>query len=91
MACNWTGLNSQIHSLDLRAAQFEIGLSIDTTLSHTLSAEYNSDLFEESTIVRFVDQYMRVLDCLLTDLDVVVDDIPLLSVAERDQVLRSWN
>ena len=33
------GLNSQVHALDLQAAQFEIGLSIDTTLSHTLAAE----------------------------------------------------
>jgi amino acid adenylation domain-containing protein len=85
------GLNWQVHPLDLLAAQFEIGLSIDTTLSHTLKAEFNSELFEESTIVRFVDQYMRVLDCLLTDLDACIDDIPLLSGTERDQVLRSWN
>jgi amino acid adenylation domain-containing protein len=87
----WDGLNWQVHDLDLGAAQFEIGLSIDTTLSHTLSVGFNSDLFEDSTIVRFVDQYMRVLSCLLTDLDMGVDDIPLLTVAEQDQVLRSWN
>jgi amino acid adenylation domain-containing protein len=85
------GLNFHVHTVDLQAAQFELGLSIDTTLSRTLTAEFNSELFEESTIARFVDQYMRVLNCMLTDLDVCIDDIPLLTVAERDQVLRSWN
>jgi glyine---[glycyl-carrier protein] ligase len=85
------GLNWQVHPLDLGAAQFEIGLSVDTTLSHTLKVEFNSELFEEGTIDRFVDQYIRVLDCMLTDLDVCIDDVPLLTAAERDQVLRGWN
>ncbi|CEJ85457.1 Amino acid adenylation domain protein [Hyphomicrobium sp. GJ21] len=84
------GLDCKDHAIDLEAAQFEIGLTIDSILSNSLKAEYDSELFDESTIARFVGQYQRVLDSLLTDLDVCIDDIPLLAAEETDKI-RSWN
>ena len=84
-------LTLKVHAIDLQAAQFEIGFEIDMTTSRAFFVGYNTELFHESTIARFVDQYLRMLDCMLTNLDMRIGEVPLLSPAEQDQALHSWN
>src|SRR5262249_44519079 len=88
---NFDGLISQAHSIDLQAAHFEIALTIDMSASRTFFVEYNSELFHESTIARFVDQYLRMLDAMIVNPDARVGDISLLSPVEQQQILYDWN
>jgi amino acid adenylation domain-containing protein len=53
--------------------------------------EYNTDLFDRSTIVRMKEQMLRILTLIVADLDVKLADIPLLSEAERQKLLVEWN
>ncbi len=53
--------------------------------------EYNTDLFDESTMRRMIDGYFRLLGAAVTEPDLPVGDLPLLSEAEQDRVLRRWN
>jgi amino acid adenylation domain-containing protein len=85
------GLSWQAHAIDLDAAHFEIALTIDITAMPAFSVEYNSELFRESTIARFVDQYLRILEFMLADLDMRIADVPLLASDEYEQVVKHWN
>ncbi|MDJ0363477.1 amino acid adenylation domain-containing protein, partial [Rhodococcus sp. H29-C3] len=58
-------------------------------LSATLT--YATDLFDESTMVLFAERFVRVLEAVVADSSVVVGDIGVLGVAERDVVVSGWN
>lgn len=60
---------------------------------NTLAAEieYNSDLFDATTIQRIAANYETMLDGIIMDPDRHVIDLPLLSKHERRQLLNDWN
>lgn len=57
----------------------------------TLRLTYATDLFDEDSVRRFADQFVRVLDAAATDADSAVGELELLDPAERHQVLERWN
>ena len=52
---------------------------------------YNSDLFDGATITRMGQHFQTVLEAVVANPEVRVAEIPLLSPAERDQLLVEWN
>jgi amino acid adenylation domain-containing protein len=72
--------------------QFDLLLSLaDTGEVITGDLHYASDLFERSTIERIVRQLQRVLSLMVADEQQPIARLPLLSPAERQQVLLEWN
>ena len=76
--------------------------SIDTKFDLTLdltqqdgrmfgAIEYNSDLFDRSTIERMVGHFKTLLQAVVANPHSRVQDLPLLSEAERHQILVEWN
>ncbi|MEU7769457.1 amino acid adenylation domain-containing protein, partial [Nocardia sp. NPDC049190] len=57
----------------------------------SLRLTYATDLFDEDTVRRFAEQFVRVLDAAATDADSTVGEIELLGVAERQKILERWN
>jgi amino acid adenylation domain-containing protein len=53
--------------------------------------EYNADLFDRPTARRMVGHLQRIFAAVATDPDRRIQDLPLLSDAERTQVLLDWN
>ena len=53
--------------------------------------EYNRDLFEPDTIARMAGHFMSVLEGFLGPLDRRISELPLLSAAERQQLIVDWN
>jgi amino acid adenylation domain-containing protein len=53
--------------------------------------EYSTDLFDDATIRRLLGHYRRLLEGLVANPDQRLDDLPLLTEAERRQVLVDWN
>ncbi|MEW9553626.1 condensation domain-containing protein, partial [Nonomuraea sp. NPDC050783] len=53
--------------------------------------EYAVDLFDRGSVERIAERFVRVLDSVSADADRRVDRVPVLSEAEREQVLRTWN
>ena len=53
--------------------------------------EDNSDLFDADTIKRLAAHYETLLESIVADPDRCVHDLPLLSDAERQQLLIEWN
>ncbi|BCL84581.1 non-ribosomal peptide synthetase [Ktedonobacteria bacterium brp13] len=55
------------------------------------SFEYNTDLFDEITLVRLTTHFQRVLEAMIAHPDHRVSEISLLNAAERAQILAQWN
>ena len=52
---------------------------------------YSTDLFDAATMTRMGQHFETVLQAIVANPEVRVAEIPLLSPAERDQLLRQWN
>jgi amino acid adenylation domain-containing protein len=52
---------------------------------------YNTDLFDESTILRMANHYQNILQEMLHKPDSSVSEQEMLSAAERRQILVDWN
>jgi amino acid adenylation domain-containing protein/non-ribosomal peptide synthase protein (TIGR01720 family) len=57
----------------------------------TIAFEYNTDLFDEATIARMARHFQTLLDGAIADPDQPLDRLPLLTAAERQQLLVEWN
>ena len=69
--------------LTLIAAEDRDGLR--TTL------EYNTDLFDKSTIELLLEHFQVLLQAAVSNPDAKLADLPLLSQRERNQILVDWN
>ncbi len=73
-------------------AKFDLTLAIEAGefgLRGTL--EYNSDLFEAATITRMLGHWQTLLEAIAADPDQRLSLLPLLRVAEQEQILSAWN
>ncbi len=59
--------------------------------SITLIWEYNTDLFQESTMQRMASCYESVLNEIVQHPDQRIADLALLSTSQREQLLLAWN
>jgi len=53
--------------------------------------EYNTDLFEEETVKRFCDHYVRILEQIADNPDIRLSEIELLSEEEYRRQVTEWN
>jgi len=56
-----------------------------------VAIEYCSDLFEQDTIERMLEHFRVLLEAVVADAACPVSRLPMLSEAEREQVLERWN
>ncbi len=73
-------------------AKFDLTLFMTETgrqLSGTLN--YNTDLFDESTIVRMLGHFQNLLEAVVADPDRRITHLPLLSEVEKQQLLVEWS
>jgi amino acid adenylation domain-containing protein len=74
------------------AARFEITLEMSEFGERLGGAlRYNVDLFEESTIKRMVEHYVRLLEAVVLDPQQAISALPLLGEGERHQQSVEWN
>lgn len=78
--------------VERRTAKFEISLSlVDTGRTLHAELEYNCALFRPDTIARLLQAYLLVLRAIVTDPGQKVGMLPMLTEAERQQILVEWN
>ena len=86
------GLQSNPVPVHNGTSKFDLSLYvIDHPKGFRLSLEYNSDLFDQETARRLLEHYENLLQAVVTDPDDRVFDLPFLSPAEREKVVREWN
>jgi amino acid adenylation domain-containing protein len=78
--------------IDNGTAQFDLTVSIEER-GDALHAdiEYSADLFDSSTIRRMLGHYQTLLEAIVEDPDEAISCVPLLTSAERHQLLVEWN
>jgi amino acid adenylation domain-containing protein len=101
---NWRGCDTQMQFLQLEGLSashvpFHTGCSkYDLSLAMTdageeiwLQVEYNTVLFDDQMIARLAAQFERLLDNMMSDPARHVDDVSIVTEAERQQLLVDWN
>jgi len=91
-ALNLSGLMIQSIPDKSDIAKFELSLALTERNGQFLGAfKYNTDLFDRATIERMVGHYKVLLEAVVANPQVKLKDLPLLTEAERHQLLVEWN
>jgi len=87
------GLATSRMRVENLTAKFDLSLYMweEETGDLTGEVEYNIDLFDEGTIVRLTEHYQMLLEGSVADPDAPIATLPLLTSAERQQLLVEWN
>jgi len=87
-----SGLTLRPLEIESETAKFDLLLTLeDTETGLDGFFEYNSDLFDASTIERMTAHLGNLLAGIVANPDAHISDLPLLDDAERDQLLLAWN
>ncbi|WP_163868729.1 amino acid adenylation domain-containing protein, partial [Myxococcus eversor] len=77
---------------DVRSTHFDLTLSLaETPEGFSGAFTYRTDLFEERTITRMAGHFATLLEAAVHAPEKHVGELPLMPVAEREQVLTRWN
>ena len=86
------GLTVRPVTVDCGTAKFELTLSLqDTEQGLLATVEYNTDLFDPTTITRMLGHFQTLLEGIIADPEQRLADLPLLTAAEKQQLLVEWN
>jgi len=88
----FSGLDVKTMWVSTETAKFDWMLSMGDrggTLRGAL--EFNSDLFEASTVRRVLGHFRNLLASVVRDPEQEVSRLPLLSTAEKERILVDWN
>ncbi len=78
--------------VEVGAAKFDLYLELDERPDAlTGRFVYNTDLFDESSILRMVEHWQILLEGIVADPTRHITDLPLISDKERQQLLVEWN
>ena len=86
------GLSVSPLEFDTGTAQFDLAVHLyegDEELRGHF--EYNTDLFDAPAINRMVKHFQTLLEGIVSNPEQCISDLPLLSEAERHQLLVDWN
>ena len=89
---DFSGLIAQSLGIESKTAKFDLALAMMKTEQGLQgSLEYNTDLFSVETIARMMGHFRVLLEGLVAHPDQRVTDIPLLTAAERHELLSLRN
>jgi amino acid adenylation domain-containing protein len=86
------GLNISVLKMDTGTEKFDISLALVET-AEGLKGQfgYSTQLFDAKTIERMAGHYQVLLEGIVADPSASLADLPLLTPAERQQLLFEWN
>ena len=91
-APQWSELSLSAVETTGVVSRFDLSLSV-TEGGGRLNGlvEYNTDLFDERTVARMMDHYQIVLEEMVRNPEQNINEISLLSDADRQLILLDWN
>ncbi|MCC5615049.1 amino acid adenylation domain-containing protein [Nostoc sp. CHAB 5836] len=89
----------EVSGLSLRALDFDSGTSqLDIFLSMfesqeglTGCLEYNTDIFDSTTIIQFINNFQTLLENILTNPEQHICELSLLTASDQEQLLFKFN
>jgi len=84
-------LHLESYPLRPRASQLDLTLMVAEVDGEICASwEYNTDLFDETTIARMAQRFETLLSAIVGDATQTVSTLPILSTTERQQLLVDW-
>ncbi|HEX5603360.1 MAG TPA: amino acid adenylation domain-containing protein, partial [Pyrinomonadaceae bacterium] len=91
-ALELSGMTLQPVQAQSESVKFDLALIMQETNSGLVGRiEYSTDLFDDSTITRFVDHFRNLLQGIVADPQQSLMALPLLTTAERELLETEWN
>jgi amino acid adenylation domain-containing protein len=91
-ALQLSGLALSPMTVENSRAQFDLSLELWVSANGLIgSLEYNTDLFAEATVARLANHYETLLRGIIAKPDARISTLPLLTEAERRQLLVEFN
>jgi amino acid adenylation domain-containing protein len=86
------GLTISPLKIERGTAKFDLTLAMmETAQGLSGEWEYNTDLFDAATIRRMMGHFLTLLEAIATNPRQRISELPLLTEAERHQILVEWN
>ncbi len=86
------GLTLSPLNVESETAQFDLSLVVEPTERGLIAAfEYNTDLFDAAAIARMLGHFQTLLLGIVANPQAKLSDLPLLTEAEKHQLLVEWN
>lgn len=86
------GISIEPHDWQPPVSKFDltlVGREVEEQLH--LTAEYSSELFEASTVERFIEYFINIVEAVTAGADVKIADIDMLPAKERQLLLKDFN
>jgi amino acid adenylation domain-containing protein/FkbH-like protein len=88
----WADLTLRFVDCETNTAKFDLTMVLQVTNRGLVAqAEYNRDLFETASIARLLEHFEILLEGIAENPARRLSELPLLSAAERQQVVSEWN
>lgn len=87
------GEYASLEKLDWHISKYDINLSCFETSSDgdiLACIEYNTDLYQDETIQRVADHYLRLLEVMVKKSNIAVNELRLMTEQERHALIESW-
>ncbi|HLG62385.1 MAG TPA: amino acid adenylation domain-containing protein, partial [Ktedonosporobacter sp.] len=89
---NLPDVNVELLATESGIARFDLTLTMQERKQSVVGVlEYNRDIFEPDTIERMVSHLGILLEGMVTHPEYQMDELPLLTTVERQQLLIGWN
>ncbi|OKH59462.1 non-ribosomal peptide synthetase [Scytonema sp. HK-05] len=86
------GLTGSLLAAESTTAKFDLTLVVENTSAGLMGViEYSTDLFDAATITRMAQHYQSIVEAVVANPHQKVSELPLLSAAEKHQILVEWN
>ena len=87
-----SGLSISLLPIEGATAKFDLTLAMENTGNGLIGVwEYNTDLFDASTIERMTGHFLTLLSSIVANPLEQISQLPLLTEPEKQQLLIEWN
>ncbi|WYL93618.1 MAG: non-ribosomal peptide synthase/polyketide synthase [Gloeotrichia echinulata IR180] len=87
-----TGLTVSPLPIESATAKFDLTLGMQNTGNGLVGVwEYNTDLFDHSTIERMKGHFVTMLEAIVANPQERIDQLPMLTAVEQQQLFVEWN
>ena len=86
------GLQMESVAIERQTAQFDLTLTVGEGPNGLVGSwEYSSELFETDTIARWAESFSILLEGIVSNPEISVSQLPMLSASEYGRLVYEWN
>lgn len=82
--------SAEIQTANLKISKFNLSVEINPN-TRTINFEYRTDLFKKDTVKRFYEHYINTLNKIISNEDITIKDISIISETEKNIILNQFN